>query len=44
MVVCFTEKATNDYADAPADVRRAFEKQQGLLLANLRHPSLRAKK
>lgn len=44
MVARFTEKAVDDYADAPADVRRAFKKQLGLLLANLRHPSLHAKK
>ncbi len=44
MVARFTEKAANDYAEAPADVRKAFKKQLGLLLANLRHPSLRAKK
>ncbi|HEY3444394.1 MAG TPA: hypothetical protein VGK29_26825 [Paludibaculum sp.] len=44
MVARFTEKAANDYAEAPADVRKAFKKQLGLLLANLRHPSLHAKK
>jgi len=44
MVARFTEKAASDYADAPGDVRKAFKKQLGLLLANLRHPSLHAKK
>ncbi len=29
---------------APAEVQRAFRKQLTLLLENLRHPSLRAKK
>ena len=44
MVARIAEKAANDYAAAPADVRKAFKKQLGLLLANLRHPSLHAKK
>ena len=44
MVARFAGKAANDYADAPADVRKAFKKQLGLLLADLRHPSLHAKK
>ena len=33
-----------DYAGAPAEVRKAFDKQTGLLIDNLHHPSLRAKK
>lgn len=32
------------YAKAPPQVRRAFDKQSLLLLHNLRHPSLHAKK
>jgi len=44
MVARFAEKAANDYAVAPAAVRKAFKKQLGLLLTNLRHPSLHAKK
>jgi mRNA interferase RelE/StbE len=32
------------YAKAPARVQRAFDKQSLLLLQNLHHPSLRAKK
>jgi len=32
------------YAAAPSQVQRAFDKQVLLLLQNLRHPSLRAKK
>lgn len=44
MVVRFTDKATDDYAALPADVRKVFKKQLGFLLANLRHPSLHAKK
>jgi plasmid maintenance system killer protein len=32
------------YAKAPRQVQRAFDKQSSLLLQNLHHPSLRAKK
>jgi mRNA interferase RelE/StbE len=32
------------YAKAPQEVQRAFDKQSLLLLQNLHHPSLRAKK
>jgi len=32
------------YASAPAVIQRAFDKQSSLLLTNLHHPSLRAKK
>jgi mRNA-degrading endonuclease RelE of RelBE toxin-antitoxin system len=44
MVIRFTDKATRDYAALPAAVRKAFKKQLGFLLANLRHPSLHAMK
>jgi len=44
MQIRFTERADKDYAKLPADVRKAFQKQIGFLLANLQHPSLRAKK
>ena len=37
----FTDK---DYAGLPADIRKTFAKQLRFLLANLRHPSLHAKK
>jgi plasmid maintenance system killer protein len=33
-----------NYAKAPLQVQRAFDKQSLLLLQNLHHPSLRAKK
>ena len=33
-----------NYAKAPLRVQRAFDKQSWLLLQNLHHPSLRAKK
>ncbi len=36
--------AVKDYVEAPPNIRRAFDKQVRLLLENLRHPSLRAKK
>ena len=36
--------AVKDYVGASAAVRKAFDKQVRLLLHNLRHPSLRAKK
>jgi mRNA-degrading endonuclease RelE of RelBE toxin-antitoxin system len=40
----FTERADKDYADLPANIRKAFAKQLRYLLADLRHPSLHAKK
>ncbi|MGH9444348.1 MAG: type II toxin-antitoxin system RelE/ParE family toxin [Terriglobia bacterium] len=40
----FTERADKDYADLPANIRKAFAKQLRFLLANLRHPSLHTKK
>jgi mRNA-degrading endonuclease RelE of RelBE toxin-antitoxin system len=40
----FTERADKDYADLPANLRKAFAKQLRYLLADLRHPSLCAKK
>jgi hypothetical protein len=39
-----TSRFLDQYNAAPADVQRAFRKQLGFLLRNLRHPSLRAKK
>ena len=44
MKLRFTARADKDYGDLPASVRRAFAKQLGFLLFNLRHPSLQAKK
>ena len=40
----FTERADKDYAELPANIRKALAKQLRFLLANLRHPSLHAKK
>jgi mRNA-degrading endonuclease RelE of RelBE toxin-antitoxin system len=44
MKLRFTERADKDYAGLPADIRKTFAKQLRFLLANLRHPSLHAKK
>lgn len=44
MRVRFTERADKDYASAPEDMRKAFQKQLRFLLGNLQHPSLKAKK
>lgn len=40
----FTTRSRREYAEAPEGVRRAFDRRLALLLQNLRHPSLRAKK
>jgi mRNA-degrading endonuclease RelE of RelBE toxin-antitoxin system len=44
MDVLFTTRFERSYQDAPAAIKRAFDKQLAFLLENLRHPSLRAKK
>ena len=44
MKLRFTERVDKDYAGLPAPVRKAFAKQLRFLLADLRHPSLYAKK
>ncbi len=44
MKLRFTNTADRDYAEIPSTVRKAFAKQLRFLLANLRHPSLQAKK
>ena len=44
MKLYFTERFRQNYASAPPEVQRAFDKQAALLAKNLRHPSLRAKK
>ena len=40
----WTSHFARAYAKAPQGIRAAFDKQSSLLLENLRHPSLRAKK
>lgn len=44
MRALYTAKFTRQLDAAPANVQRIFRKQLSLLLWNLRHPSLRAKK
>jgi mRNA-degrading endonuclease RelE of RelBE toxin-antitoxin system len=44
MRLVYTARFRKRYAEAPAAIQRAFDKQADLLLENLRHPSLRAKK
>lgn len=44
MRLVHTGKFEKDYAAAPAKVQKTFDKQERLLVENLRHPSLRAKK
>jgi mRNA interferase RelE/StbE len=44
MHLVFSKRFDRSLRDAPQAVRRAFWKQSELLLLNLRHPSLRAKK
>jgi mRNA-degrading endonuclease RelE of RelBE toxin-antitoxin system len=44
MRVRYSHRFLRQYASAPAEVRKAFDKQIGFLLENLNHPSLRAKK
>ena len=40
----FSERFIRSYASAPPAIQRAFDRKLDLLLQNLRHPSLRAKK
>ena len=40
----YTERFRRSYASAPSNVQRAFDRRAALLVKNLRHPSLRAKK
>jgi mRNA-degrading endonuclease RelE of RelBE toxin-antitoxin system len=44
MRALYTERFLKSYAQSPAEVQKAFDKQIQSLLSNLRHPSLRAKK
>lgn len=44
MTLAFSPHFVRSYAKAPEEVQRAFDKQSALLLADGRHPSLRAKK
>jgi len=40
----YTERFLASYADASPLIQRAIDRRVALLLSNLRHPSLRAKK
>jgi mRNA interferase RelE/StbE len=40
----YTERFRRSYASAPPQIQRAFDRRVALLVSNLRHPSLRAKK
>lgn len=44
MKLSYSRHFLEQYAAAPEPVRRAFDKQIAVLLKDLRHPSLRAKK
>ncbi len=39
-----TDRFLRSFRDAPPAVHKAFDKQSRMLLENLKHPSLRAKK
>jgi mRNA-degrading endonuclease RelE of RelBE toxin-antitoxin system len=40
----FSPHFSRSYSKAPVEIRRAFDKQAAVLLVDLRHPSLHAKK
>jgi hypothetical protein len=44
MRAVYAKRFLESYASAPPDVQRAVDRRVALLLENLRHPSLRAKK
>lgn len=44
MRAAYTKRFLKSYADAPEAIQRAVDRRIALLLQNLRHPSLRAKK
>jgi hypothetical protein len=44
MKLFYTDRFHRSYEDAPLIVQNQCDKQLGLLVQNLRHPSLRAKK
>ena len=44
MILRFSKHFLRSYFKAPKTVQEAFDKQSQLLLQNLHHPSLRAKK
>lgn len=44
MQLQYTDRFRRSYQSAPSEIRRTFDRRAVLLLTNLRHPSLRAKK
>jgi mRNA interferase RelE/StbE len=44
MRLAFTDRFRRSYASAPAQIQTAFDRRAEVLISNLRHPSLRAKK
>lgn len=44
MTLNFSKHFLRNYDKAPAQIRKAFDKQSALLLQDLHHPSLHAKK
>ena len=44
MQLYYTERFSRSYGSAPRHIQRAFDRRVALLVRNLRHPSLRAKK
>lgn len=40
----YTARFLKSYANAPPNIQKAFDRRVALLVQNLRHPSLRAKK
>jgi len=44
MKLLFSPRFLKQYRDAPLQVQKAFDKQAKVLVQDLRHPSLRAKK
>ena len=44
MILRYSAHFLKQYADAPLRVQRDFDKQSRILVVNVRHPSLRAKK
>ena len=44
MTLFRTTRFERSYSKAPKEIQQTFDKQSRLLLENLRHPSLRAKK
>ena len=44
MKLFYTDRFRRSYASAPPNIQRAFDRRAALLVRDLRHPSLRAKK